>query len=60
MALDWEKVVTNAYHMGLLLASAYLAAHPGDFGWAIPVLQFYGQTAPPPNFTPQLKLLGGA
>jgi hypothetical protein len=54
--MDWMKILTNLYHMALPLISAYLVAHPQEYGWLIPVLQFYGQTLPPPDFQPAMKL----
>lgn len=54
--IDVEKVLANLYHMALILGSAYISQHPGDYGWLIPVLQTYGQTLPPPDFQPAPKL----
>jgi hypothetical protein len=54
--LDMEKVIANGYHVCLILLSAYIAAHPAEYAWLIPALQTLGQTAPPPDFTPGLRL----
>jgi hypothetical protein len=50
------KIVTNVYHAGMILGSAYIAAHPADYGWLIVAMQALGQSAPPPDWTPGLKL----
>ena len=50
-AFWWDKAHL-AWHMGLMLASAYCATvNPAKWGWAAPVLQAYGQITPPPGFT---------
>jgi hypothetical protein len=54
--VDWMKIVVNAYHMAIFTASCYVAYYPTEYAWAIPVLQFYGQTAIPPDFNPGLKM----
>lgn len=56
--MDWTKIVSNAYHIALIIVSAYISAHPADYGWLIPALQALGQTAPPPDFQPGLPLEG--
>jgi hypothetical protein len=56
--VNWEKILANVYHMALLAGSAYIAAYPEGWAWLLPVLQFYGQTLPPPDFQPTLKLEG--
>lgn len=54
--LDWMKILANVYHMALVVGSAYIAAYPDGWAWLLPVLQVYGQTLPPPDFQPTLKL----
>jgi hypothetical protein len=54
--VDWTKIVTNVYHAGMILGSAYIAAHPADYGWLIVAMQALGQSAPPPDWTPGLRL----
>jgi hypothetical protein len=54
--MDWEKILSNLYHMALVAGSAYIAAYPDGWAWLLPVLQMYGQTLPPPDFQPAMTL----
>lgn len=43
-----SRYVSRILHLGLLVASAYLAANP-EYAWVIPVLQGLGQASSPPK-----------